>query len=252
MAGQTAIEWAEMTWNPTTGCTKISPGCKNCYAATFSKRLQAMGVAGYENGFAISLMNDRLEQPKKRSKPTIWFVNSMSDLVHEKVPFPYIDKIFDTIVDSPQHIFQILTKRPSRMVRYFRSRPVPPNAWLGVTVEDSKFGTPRIELLNKIEAQVKFLSVEPLLEDIGKINLSKVQWVIVGGESGSQARPMNIDWARNIRDQCIAADVAFFFKQWGAHGPDGSRRAKSANGRELDGCYHAAMPPIPGIVKNGQ
>lgn len=233
-----------MTWNPVTGCTKISPGCKFCYAETLSKRLQVMGTNGYANGFAVSLLPERLEQPRKRKTPTIWFVNSMSDLFHDKVPFAYVDKVMETISETPQHVFQILTKRPKVMAKYFSKRPVPSNAWLGVTVEDKRFGVPRIAPLQSIDAAVRFLSVEPLLEDVGELNLGGIHWVIVGGESGAKARPMKPDWARKIRDQCAKDNVAFFFKQWGAHGEDGERRAKGLNGRLLDGALHDAMPEL--------
>ena len=237
------IEWTEQTWNPVTGCTKVSPGCKFCYAETMAKRLQKMGAAGYENGFSLSLMSERLEQPRKRKKPTIWFVNSMSDLFHERVPFDFIDGVFDTIQATPQHRYQLLTKRPKRMAKYFGSRPVPENAWLGVSVENKKHGVPRINILRSIDAKIRFLSVEPLLEALGTLDLSGISWVIVGGESGARARPMQPEWARAIRDQCDKADVAFFFKQWGAHGDDGIKRAKRENGRRLDGEIHNHMPP---------
>ena len=233
-----------MTWNPVTGCTKVSPGCKFCYAETLAKRLQAMGTKGYDNGFAVSLLPERLEQPKRRKTPTIWFVNSMSDLFHDKVPFSYVDKVMETISDTPQHIYQILTKRPKIMAKYFSKRSVPDNAWLGVTVEDKRYGLPRIAPLQSIDAKVRFLSVEPLLEDVGTLSLDGIQWVIVGGESGAKARPMKPEWARKVRDQCMRDNVAFFFKQWGAHGDDGQRRAKGHNGRLLDGAVHDGMPEL--------
>lgn len=244
MAGKSHIEWTEMTWNPVTGCTKVSPGCKFCYAETLAKRLQAMGTKGYDNGFAVSLLPERLEQPKRRKTPTIWFVNSMSDLFHDKVPFSYVDKVMETISDTPQHIYQILTKRPKIMAKYFSKRSVPDNAWLGVTVEDKRYGLPRIAPLQSIDAKVRFLSVEPLLEDVGTLSLDGIQWVIVGGESGAKARPMKPEWARKVRDQCMRDNVAFFFKQWGAHGDDGQRRAKGHNGRLLDGAVHDGMPEL--------
>lgn len=233
-----------MTWNPVTGCTKVSPGCKYCYAETLAKRLKAMGTNGYDNGFEVTLIPERLDQPRKRKVPTMWFVNSMSDLFHDKVPFAYVERVMETITETPQHIYQILTKRPKRMAKFFATRPVPENAWIGVTVEDQKYGVPRIEPLRQIDAKIRFLSVEPLLEDVGELNLSGIHWVIVGGESGPRARPMDPAWARRVRDQCARDNVAFFFKQWGAHGIDGERRTKSANGRELDGETHSAMPTI--------
>lgn len=188
------IEWTERTWNPVTGCTKLSPGCKNCYAETMAKRLQAMGAAGYENGFALTLMEGRLKEPADRKKPAVYFVNSMSDTFHEDVPFAYIDRIFETIRQTPQHTYQILTKRAERMAEYFRTRSVPENVWLGVSVEDRRYGLPRIDVLRPIPATVRFISAEPLLEDLGPLNLTNIEWVIVGGESGSEARQMFPAW----------------------------------------------------------
>lgn len=244
MVSKSHIEWTEMTWNPVTGCTKVSPGCKFCYAETLARRLKVMGVSGYENGFAVSTLPDRLDQPRYRKRRTIWFVNSMSDLFHDKVPFVFVERVMDTIVDTPQHIYQILTKRPKRMAKFFAKRPIPKNVWLGVTVEDRKYGIPRIEQLRQVDATVRFLSVEPLLEDVGELDLDGIHWLIVGGESGARARPMKADWARRLRDQCLRDQVAFFFKQWGAHGPDGIRRAKNTNGRLLDGKLHDELPSI--------
>lgn len=244
MATNSSIEWTEQTWNPVTGCTKISPGCKHCYAEQMSKRLQAMGSKGYSNGFKLSLHPDRLEQPLKRRKPTMYFVNSMSDLFHQNVPDEFIDRVFDVVARSPQHTYQILTKRALRMEKYFRTRPVPDNAWLGVSVEDKKYGIPRIERLQLINAQTRFLSVEPLLEDIGAINLHDIHWVIVGGESGSKARIMEPEWAISVRDQCLRAGIAFFFKQWGNWGSDGIKRNKKANGRTLEGQIYDCLPVI--------
>ena len=229
------IEWTEETWNPTTGCTKVSAGCKNCYAEVMANRLKAMGTPGYENGFEFSMMPDRLEQPIKKKKPTKYFVNSMSDLFHEKMPTEFLDKIMGVIDLTPQHIYQILTKREDRMFEYFQERAVPENIWLGVTVEDKKHGVPRIDRLRNINATIKFLSVEPLLEDIGEINLTGIHWVIVGGESGAKARPMKKEWALNVKRQCEEQNVAFFFKQWGTWGADGVRRSKKSNGRILNG-----------------
>ncbi len=229
------IEWTEETWNPTTGCTKVSAGCKNCYAEVMANRLQAMGTPGYENGFEFSIMYDRLEQPLKKKKSTKYFVNSMSDLFHEQMPKSFLDKIMGVIDLTPQHVYQILTKREDRMFEYFQDRRIPENIWLGVTVEDIKHGVPRIDKLRNINASIKFLSVEPLLEDIGKINLTGIDWVIVGGESGAKARPMKQEWALNVKKQCDEQNVAFFFKQWGTWGADGVRRSKKTNGRILNG-----------------
>lgn len=228
------IEWTEATWNPTTGCNKVSAGCKNCYAETMSKRLQAMGTPGYENGFEFTLMPERLEAPKKIKRPTKFFVNSMSDLFHEQMPFEYLDKVFKVIEDTPHHQYQMLTKREKILEHYFLSRSVPENVWLGVTVESAKTRH-RIDVLRKIEAKIRFLSVEPLIEATGKLNLENIHWVIVGGESGPKARPMEPEWAIDVQRQCDEQNVAFFFKQWGTWGVDGVRRSKKANGRILMG-----------------
>lgn len=244
MTTNSKIEWTEQTWNPTVGCTKLSPGCKHCYAEVMAQRLQAMGTRGYENGFKLTLLPARLEEPIKRKKPTVYFVNSMSDVFHEDVPFEYIDQIFRTIANTPQHTYQILTKRADRMAEYFAHRNVPVNAWIGVSVEDQKHGVPRIDFLRQINAKVRFLSVEPLLESLGDIDLTSIHWVIVGGESGPKARPMQEAWVEDIRVQCEAADVAFFFKQWGGWGRDGKKRAKKINGRELNGRTWDGMPTL--------
>ncbi len=236
------IEWTEQTWNPTVGCTKISAGCKNCYAETMAKRLQAMGTSGYENGFALQLLPQRLNDPLLRKKPTVYFVNSMSDLFHERIPVEYIDRVFDVIARTPHHTYQILTKRGARLARYFRTRTAPDNAWIGVSVENKRHGVPRIDYLRQVPAKIRFLSVEPLLEDVGELNLTDIHWVIVGGESGPKARPMKVEWAENVRLQCEEQDVAFFFKQWGGWGADGKRRAKHANGRLLNGRTWDEMP----------
>ena len=248
MATTSKIEWTEQTWNPTTGCTKISPGCAHCYAETMAFRLQAMGANGYENAFKLRVITERLNDPLKRKKPTVYFVNSMSDVFHEGVPFEYIDLIFETIAKTPHHTYQILTKRADRMAEYFASRNVPQNAWLGVSVEDKKYGVPRIDYLRKVNSHIRFLSVEPLLEDVGELNLKDIHWVIVGGESGGKARPMKPEWAESIRDQCEEAGVAFFFKQWGGWGADGVKRAKKHNGRELHGRTWDEMPAIQQLI----
>lgn len=242
MSTQSRIEWTEVTWNPAVGCTKISPCCKNCYAETMARRLKAMGVRDYENGFRLKLMPERLSQPIERSKPTVYFVNSMSDLFHEKVPFEYIGRVFDVMARAPQHTFQVLTKRAERMAEFCQSVKVPANVWLGVSVEDRRYGVPRIDILLTVAAHVRFLSVEPLLEDIGLINLSGIHWVIVGGESGFKARPMRREWVDNVKQQCDQSGTAFFFKQWGAWGADGEKRSKKANGRRYRGRIWDAMP----------
>lgn len=232
---ESSIEWTEHTWNPVTGCTKVSPGCKHCYAEVMARRLTAMGAAGYERGFEVALHPSRLEQPLLRKTPTVYFVNSMSDLFHEDVPDAYIDRVLDTCRRTPHHTFQVLTKRAERLPAFFAGRECPPNVWLGVSVEDRKYGVPRIGLLQQVRARVRFLSVEPLLEDVGPLQLTGIHWVIVGGESGSRARPMRPEWADAVRRQAQTQGVAFFFKQWGAWGSDGVRRDKKRNGRELGG-----------------
>lgn len=239
---ESSIEWTERTWNPVTGCTKISPGCKNCYAEAMAERLRAMGAAGYGNGFGLSLMDGRLDEPAARKKPAVFFVNSMSDTFHEDVPFSYTDRIFETVRQTPQHTYQILTKRAERMAEYFRTRSVPENVWLGVSAEDRRYGLPRMDVLRNIPAAVRFVSAEPLLEDLGRLNLTGIDWVIVGGESGTKARRMQPDWVENIRRQCEAAGTAFFFKQWGSWGADGIKRSKRANGCLLDGEIRQAFP----------
>ena len=244
MTTASRIEWTEMTWNPTVGCTKVSPGCKNCYAETMAKRLQGIGVAGYENGFRLTLMPGRINQPLERSKPTVYFVNSMSDLFHEKVPFDYIRQVFDVMARASQHTFQVLTKRAERMADFCSDVAVPSNVWLGVSVENRKYGLPRIPVLRRIDAPVRFLSIEPLLEDLGNFDLSGIHWVIVGGESGRKARPMRPEWVTPIKQQCVAAHAAFFFKQWGTWGADGEKRSKTANGRKFRGRTWDAMPPL--------
>lgn len=228
------IEWTEATWNPSTGCNKITAGCKHCYAETMAKRLQAMGTPGYENGFEFTLMPERLDLPLKIKKPTKFFVNSMSDLFHEKMPFDFLDSVFDTIRNTPHHTYQILTKREHILIDYFTNRTVPDNVWLGVTVEHSKTKH-RIDALRSIDARIRFLSIEPLIGDVGSLDLTDIHWVIVGGESGHKARPMNPQWAISIQNQCDEQGAAFFFKQWGTWGADGVKRSKKANGRILLG-----------------
>ena len=238
------IEWTEQTWNPSAGCTKISAGCKNCYAESMAIRLQAIGVEGYENGFAFNIVRNRLSEPLKRKKPTVFFVNSMSDIFHEKMPIEYLDEIFNVIESTPQHTYQILTKRADRMFQYLSQREIPRNIWLGVTVENIKEGLPRIDKLRQLNATVLFLSVEPLLEDLGKINLENIDWVIVGGESGNKARPMDKSWVVNIKKQCEEKDIAFFFKQWGTWGADKVKRNKKLNGKEIDGQIWQQYPEV--------
>ena len=241
------IEWTEATWNPSTGCSKVSAGCKNCYAETMAKRLQAMGAPGYENGFEFTLMPDRLDMPLKIKKPTKFFVNSMSDLFHEKMPFDFLDKVFDVMEQTVHHKYQILTKREDRLIEYSKHRAMPGNVWLGVSVESAKTKH-RIEVLRHIPACIRFLSIEPHIADVGILDLRGIHWVIVGGESGPKARPMRPEWAFQIKQQCQEQSVAFFFKQWGAWGEDGVRRSKRANGRLLLG---QEWNEQPNITSNG-
>lgn len=249
MAGNSRIEWTEQTWNPATGCTKVSSGCTNCYAEVMAQRLNAMGAPGYENGFSLSIHEHRLVQPLERKKPTVYFVNSMSDLFHEDIPDDFLDRVFDVIRATPQHKYQILTKRAHRLPEYFANRACPTNAWLGVTVENREHGVPRIDELRKVDVGVRFLSIEPLLEDLGDLNLAGVHWIIVGGESGSKARQMLPNWVENVKRQAEASGVPFFFKQWGGWGSDGVRRNKKANGRLFSGKTWNNLPqPMLGLA----
>lgn len=241
MATSSNIEWTEHTWNPITGCSKISAGCNNCYAEVMAKRLRGMGTPGYENGFALTLHPDKLNQPLSRKKPTVYFVNSMSDLFHEDVPDVFINKVLEVIAQTPQHTYQILTKRAFRLPLYFGSNKCPDNVWLGVTVED-KPSLVRIGYLQQVQPRIRFLSMEPLLEDVGKLDLHDIHWVIVGGESGPKARPMSPQWVESVKTQCEQHRVAFFFKQWGGWGADGKKRSKKYNGRELHGQTWDQMP----------
>ena len=237
----TKIEWTDKTWNPVTGCTKKSTGCLHCYAEVMSRRLKAMGQKKYVNGFTVTLHEKCLEEPLVWKGSHNIFVCSMSDLFHENVPFEFIDKIFTVIKKTPQHRYQILTKRAERMTEYFAVREIPVNVWLGVTVEAKDFRF-RMDFLRKLQATVKFLSCEPLLEDLGELNLDGIDWVIVGGESGAQARPMQESWVLNIRRQTEEQGVRFFFKQWGTWGADGIKRNKHANGKLLKGEIIQEMP----------
>lgn len=243
MTTKSRIEWTEHTWNPVVGCTKISAGCKHCYAEVLARRLQAIGVPGYEDGFhKVRLLPERLGEPLRRKKPTTYFVNSMSDLFHDHVPESFIDQVFDVMRAASHHTFQVLTKRAQRLSRYAQSHEVPDNVWIGVSVENKRHGMPRIAHLQSAPARTRFLSVEPLLEDVAPLDLAGIDWVIVGGESGHHARPMKLDWVRNVRRECERYGVRFFFKQWGAYGEDGLRRSKKANGRKLDGRVWDSIP----------
>lgn len=237
----TKIEWTDKTWNPITGCTKKSAGCAHCYAEVMTRRLKAMHLEKYQNGFELSLHEKELDLPLSWKGAHNIFVCSMSDIFHENVPSDFIDKIMDVITKTPQHRYQILTKRAERMVEYFEDRIIPDNVWLGVTVEckDTKY---RIDYLRHLKASVKFLSCEPLIEELGSLNLCGIDWVIVGGESGPKARPMKEEWVFEIKDQTDSQGAAFFFKQWGTWGSDGIKRNKHANGKLLNGEIIQEMP----------
>lgn len=240
MATNSHIEWTDATWNPVTGCTKISPGCKHCYAERLAKRLQAMGQANYRNGFKVTLHPQMLELPLKWRSSKRIFVNSMSDLFHEDVPTEYIKHVFDVMRRADWHQYQVLTKRSDRVCALSKELPWAPQIWMGVSVENEKYAY-RIDDLRKTGANVKFLSIEPLLGPVKKLNLHGIDWAIVGGESGPGARPMNPAWVTNLRDQCLRAGVPFFFKQWG-----GVR--KSTTGRTLEGRTWDEMPTTPELV----
>ena len=262
MSTTSAIEWTDTTWNPVVGCRKVSPGCANCYAQTMTARQASMAMARKESGGQLGkgahylkvvdldtrrfngravVVPEALDEPLRWKKPRRVFVNSMSDLFHEDVPKAFITRVFATIERTPRHKYQILTKRPEAMLAYmweplWHGR-VPQNAWFGTSVENGKHGLPRIDVLRQVPAAIRFLSCEPLLEDLGELNLDGIHWVIAGGESGPGARPIEADWVRSIRDQCQDQGVAFFFKQWG-----GVR--KKENGRELDGRAWDEMPEV--------
>ncbi|GAB4485161.1 MAG: phage Gp37/Gp68 family protein [Thermodesulfovibrionales bacterium] len=240
MATKTKIEWTEMTWNPVTGCKKISAGCMNCYAERMAKRLCHMGAARYKNGFKITIHEDLAELPLKWRKPQTVFVNSMSDLFLEAVPSRFVKKVFNVMQQAHWHTFQILTKRAERLSELSDSLPWPSNVWMGVTVENSNYKS-RIEYLGKTQAAIKFLSVEPLLGPMPDLELAGIDWVIVGGESGPGARPMNPEWVLDIRDQCLKTKVPFFFKQWGGVN-------KKKTGRKLEGRTWDELPKK--ILKN--
>lgn len=243
MSTQTSIEWTEQTWNPAVGCSKVSPGCAHCYAEVMARRLKAMGVRGYEHGFRLTLLPFRLDEPLNRKRPTVYFVNSMSDLFHEEIPDDYIRQVFEVIRRAPQHTFQVLTKRAERMAAFFADYgEAPVNAWLGTTVEDRRHGVPRLDWLRRVPARIRFVSAEPLLENLGTLDLTGIHWVIVGGESGPKARPMKPEWVLNIKHQCDEQHAAFFFKQWGGWGADGKKRAKKQNGRLLQGRTWDGVP----------
>ena len=228
---QSSIEWTGMTWNPVTGCTKISAGCKYCYAEVMSRRLQAMGIEKYKNAFKLTLHEDALNVPYTWKKQKIVFVNSMSDLFHRDVPLEFIQKVFKVMNENPQHTFQVLTKRADRLLKVHKELNWTHNIWMGVSVEDSRVMN-RIELLRQTNARTKFLSCEPLIGSLNNMNLKNIDWVIVGGESGRKARYMEEDWVLDIMDQCKESNVAFFFKQWG--GTNKKKTGRLLNGRTYD------------------
>jgi protein gp37 len=233
---QSSIEWTEMTWNPVTGCDKISAGCKFCYAEVMSKRLKAMGVEKYQNEFKLTIHEDELATPYKWKKSKVVFVNSMSDLFHKDVPIEFIQKVFRVMKENPQHVFQVLTKRADVMLYYDKEGWLDwsHNIWMGVSVENSKVMN-RIDLLRQSNARTKFLSCEPLIGPLPNLKLKGIDWVIVGGESGRKPRPMKKEWVLDIKQQCEKSDVAFFFKQWG-----GTNKKKTGN--LLDGKKYIEMP----------
>lgn len=236
MSTKSTIEWTESTWNPLTGCTKVSPGCTHCYAERMTKRLKAMGQAKYRNGFHLTLHPDSLYEPLKMSKPQMIFVNSMSDLFHKDVPLDFVQSVFDIMRQANWHTFQILTKRAERLLEIDPQIEWPENVWMGVSVENGNY-TSRIDCLRQTHTKVKFLSLEPLLGPLPNLNLTGIHWVIVGGESGPGARPLEREWVTDIRDQCLNAKTPFFFKQWGGVN-------KKKTGRELEDRTWDEMPRL--------
>lgn len=234
MAANTSIEWTEASWNPVTGCSKVSPGCENCYAERMAIRLKAMGQKNYRNAFQVTLHEDALRIPESWHKPKTVFVNSMSDLFHEDVPFEFIERVFDVMERTPHHIYQVLTKRSERLVELSTKLNWAENIWIGVSVENQDY-VYRIDQLIKVDAIVRFISFEPLLDRIQHVSLKGIDWAIIGGESGPGARPMNPEWVREIRDKCVHEGVSFFFKQWGGFN-------KKKAGRLLDGRTWEQLP----------
>ena len=248
MAEQTSIEWTQSTWNPVTGCTKLSAGCDHCYAERFAERFR--GVAGhpYEPGFDLTLRPERVDQPRTWRRPRLIFVNSMSDLFHEGVPRKYIGRVFDTMETADWHIFQVLTKRSSRMRNFvnerYPARPAPPHIWLGTSIENART-LGRLRHLKRTNASIRFLSLEPLLGPLAALDLAGIHWVIAGGESGPGARPVRAEWLRTIRDTCRTQTVAFFFKQWGGRSP-------KSGGNKLDGRQWLEYPSTADLNRLGE
>ena len=236
MPQSSSIEWTEATWNPVTGCTQISPGCAHCYAKTFAERWRGTPGHAYEQGFDLRIWPERLAAPLRWRKPRTIFVNSMSDLFHERIPESYIAQVFETMQAAHWHTFQILTKRHERLAQMAPVLPWPSNVWMGVTVENRRF-VERVDALREVPSAVRFISAEPLLGPLDGLNLNEIHWLIAGGESGPGHRRVHAEWIRQLRDQCARDDVAFFFKQWGGHRP-------KSGGRELDGRTHDEYPVL--------
>ena len=248
MSNRSGIEWTETTWNPTTGCDQVSKGCDNCYALSFAKRLKAMGQPKYQNdgdprtsgpGFGLTLHPNVLDDPYRWKSPKLVFVNSMSDLFHPEVPIDFIQSVFEVMAGTPRHTYQILTKRSKRLSKLAPQLDWPPNVWMGVSVETCRYAF-RVDHLRTVPAAVRFISAEPLLGPLPNLDLTGIHWLIAGGESGSNARPMEEAWALDLRDQCAAADVAFFFKQWGGF-------TSKSGGRKLDGSLYNDMPSLGAV-----
>jgi protein gp37 len=235
VADRTTIEWTEATWNPVTGCSKVSSGCKHCYAETLAERFRGVPGHPFEQGFDLRLWPERLEVPRRWRQPRLVFVNSMSDLFHPGVPDAFIADVFTVMEREHRHTFQVLTKRPERAASFAVELPWPPNVWLGTSIEDERV-LARADVLRTVPAAVRFVSAEPLLGPLGRLDLTSIDWLIAGGESGPRRRPIEAEWVRSLRDRCLAAGVAFFFKQWGG-------RSAKANGRLLDGREWSQMPP---------
>ncbi len=236
MAQRSNIEWTEVTWNPVTGCDQVSPGCAHCYAKAFAERWRGVPGHHYEQGFDLRLWPERLSQPLEWRRPRVVFVNSMSDLFHERIPATFVQEVFEVMSSVPQHTFQILTKRHERLVELADTLPWPENVWMGVSIENRRF-VHRADYLRQVPAAVRFVSAEPLLGSLEGLLLDGIDWLIAGGESGHQHRPVRIEWIRELRDQCAADSIAFFFKQWGGRTP-------KAGGRELDGRTWDELPEM--------
>jgi protein gp37 len=241
MSDRSAIEWTDASWNPVTGCTQISPGCDNCYALTFAERFRGIPAHPYEQGFDLTLWPQRLDLPLRWKRPRRIFVNSMSDLFHEGVSDAFIEHVFDVMRRADWHNFQVLTKRPQRLARMAGSLPWPRHIWVGTSVELDRYTWRSNKYLREVPAAIRFVSAEPLLGPLPSLDLEHLNWVIVGGESGARARPMDSDWARGLRDRCVEARVSFFFKQWGGRTP-------KAGGRLLDGRTWDEMPLVANLA----